>query len=68
MLPAFEALLQVYVFAPPAVKLIEAPAHSAFVPVIATSGTALTVTPTVAVCVQTPTVPVTVYMPLAAGV
>ena len=49
MLLAFEAVLQVYVFAPPAVKLIEAPAHKAFVPVIATIGKVLTVTAKVAV-------------------
>ena len=48
MLLAFEAVLQVQVLAPPAVKLATMPAQIAFVPLMATIGKVLTVTASVA--------------------
>ena len=69
ILLAFEAVLQVYVFAPPAVKLTEPPAHSALLPVIATSGKVFTVTAKVAVLPEQPSklVPVKLYVVFAVG-
>jgi len=49
MLFEFDAVLHVYVFAPPAVKLTEPPEQTEFVPVMAITGKVFTVTAKLAV-------------------